>query len=1066
MVQVINNHRVTDYLLLLVVLCCFALTSPLTAAQTNQDVPTLTPNNAVERELKGGETHTYQIHLSEGQFLDLIVDQLGIDVAVNLIGPDGNQVFAIDGPYGRYGPESVAVVAEKSGVYRLEVRSPNKSTPTGRYKVAVLHVREATSTDKERVAAEGAFAEAYMKLRPQRTPVARRAAIEKCRESLRFFQATGDEYRQAWIMLVITALHAEAGEFREAFDYANQTLPHFRTVRDRVGEGSTLSFLGGMSDVLGDPQKALWYYNQALLAARESNNQSIQASVLNSTGKIYNDLNDWQRAIDYYGQALALFREIGNQRLEAITLHNIGVAYSGLGEMDRALDFLQRALPLRRTVGDKAGEADTLTSIGYVYNVLGRSSEALEFYKQAMPLRLAVGDRRAEGITLDHIGIAYSSMGEPARALDYHQQALERHRAAGSVRTEAVSLANIGHVYDQLGQPQKAVEFYTQAHSLFTSVGDRQNQAKALEGSARAEIHLGNLQQAKQLIEEAIKLIEAVRSTAGAQLLRASYFASQQSAYELHVDLLMRLHRANPAQGYDAEALRASERRRARSLLEMLNEAHVDFRQGVKTELVARERDIAQSLNAKAQRLIQLTAQKGNREEIATLNKEVSTLEDEYQQLQAEIRKASPGYAALTQPQPLGLREIQAELDPNTLLLEYSLGNDRSYLWAISRDSCKTYELPKREEIQRVATLVYDSMTARSVVKSLETPAQRQTRIEQADLQFQKAAIELSQMVLSPVAAELRTNRLVVVADGALQYVPFAALPVVSGQRAQGRPLILNHEVISLPSASTLAVQRRSLDNRKPAPKAVAVIADPVFSTSDSRFKTDARVVHVKESGPGISVTNDTTRIIEHLADSTTGQLVIPRLPFTREEAEQILAVAPRGSNLKALDFRANRAAATNGELSRYRYVHFATHGYLDSTRADLSAIVLSLVDEEGKPQDGFLRTHDIYNLNFPAELVVLSACETGLGKDVKGEGLVGLTRGFMFAGARRVVVSLWNVNDKATASLMQRLYIGMLKGNKTPAASLRAAQMEMLKVKQWQSPYYWAAFVVQGEWR
>jgi CHAT domain-containing protein len=186
-------------------------------------------------------------------------------------------------------------------------------------------------------------------------------------------------------------------------------------------------------------------------------------------------------------------------------------------------------------------------------------------------------------------------------------------------------------------------------------------------------------------------------------------------------------------------------------------------------------------------------------------------------------------------------------------------------------------------------------------------------------------------------------------------------------------------------------------------------------------------------------------------------------LPFTRWEADQILAVAPSG--LKAVDFNANRSIATGGELSKYRYVHFATHGYLDTSRSNLSAIVLSLYDEQGKPQDGFLRTHDIYNLKLPAELVVLSACETGLGKDVTGEGLEGLTRGFMYAGARRVIVSLWNVNDKATASLMQRLYVGMLRSGKTPAAALRAAQIEMLRTRQWQSPYFWAPFVMQGEW-
>jgi CHAT domain-containing protein len=239
------------------------------------------------------------------------------------------------------------------------------------------------------------------------------------------------------------------------------------------------------------------------------------------------------------------------------------------------------------------------------------------------------------------------------------------------------------------------------------------------------------------------------------------------------------------------------------------------------------------------------------------------------------------------------------------------------------------------------------------------------------------------------------------------------------------------------------------------------VIADPVFSAADERLGARAKTGVTKQV-PDDGSAN--TRLIEHLADDSG--LIIRRLKFTRQEADQILAQAPRAKNFKAVDFKANRAVATGNELSKYRYVHFATHGYIDSDRPDLSAIVLSLVDEAGKPEDGFLRAHDIYNLNLPAEVVVLSACETGLGKQIKGEGLVGLTQGFMYAGARRVVVSLWNVNDKATAELMARFYRGILREKKTPAAALRNAQMEMSRQKQWQSPYYWAAFVLQGEWK
>lgn len=1043
---------------------CFLAFVASSSGQAVDEVTTLDPANPVERELKGGETHAYRIHLKQGQFFYVVVDQLGIDIAVKLLGPDGQQVAAMDGPNGRHGPEPIAVVAETLGDYRLELGVPNKAAPSGRYRITVVSLREATTTDRERVAAETAFAEAYMRLRPQRTAAARRAAIEKCQESLRFFQSTGDQYRQAWIMYVIGILHAESGEFQKAFDAAEETLPLFNAVGDAFGISFTLNFLGGMSDVLGNLQKALGYYSQALVAARENKIQSIEASVLNNIGKIYNDLADWQKAIDHYNQALALFRAAQSQRLEAIALHNIGVAYTGLGEMAKALDFLQQALPLRREVGDKAGEADTLTSTGYVYNTLGRPKEALELYKLALPLRSTVGDRRAEGTTLDHIGIAYSTIGEPERALEYHQQALERHRAAGSLRSEAVSLSNIGYVYKLLGQPRQALKFYGQAHSVFSRIGDRQNQAKALEGTAYAELSLGNLEQARQHVEEALNLIEAVRATAGDQLLRASYFASRQSAYELYVELLMRLHRENPSQGYDARALQASERARARSFMELLSEAHIDIRKGVHTTLIERERELGQLLNTKAQRQILLVGQKSNEERLADLNREIRTLEDEYEQVRTSIRKASPGYAALTQPQPLTMSEIQEQLDQDTLLLEYSLGTERSYVWAVTQNTLKTYELPGRVQIQKTARVVYELLTTRSLFKVGETATQRSERITQADSRLLGVAFELSQMVIGPVAGELGNKRIVVVADGALQYIPFALLPI-PGDTEAGQayvPLVVKHEIISLPSASTIAVQRRGLTGRKLAPRGVAVIADPVFSATDDRLKASVRSVAQKQESPDSSAN---TRLLEHLADNS-GALAIRRLRFTRQEADQILAVSPGTSNLKAIDFRASRTTVTSKELSKYRYVHFATHGYLDSERPDLSAVVLSLVDERGKAQDGFLRAHEIYNLDLPAELVVLSACETGLGKEIKGEGLVGLTRGFMYAGARRVVVSLWNVNDKATAELMQRFYRRMLKGGQTPAASLRAAQIEMWQQKQWQSPYFWAPFVLQGEWK
>jgi CHAT domain-containing protein/tetratricopeptide (TPR) repeat protein len=1032
----------------------------LNEESTQQPSSPIAPGQSLERTLKRGQTDTFTINAAAGQFLYALVDQKGIDVVVTLFGPGGEELWKVDGPNGNRGPEPLILIVAQSGTYRIEVAAPGDSPSVGQYEISIPALRDATPADKQHLAADRAFWEAN-KLRLQRTATASREAIEKYNQALPFFQTSGDRYREALTLSLIGSIYAGLGEFQTALEYNEQALLLFRAVRNHSAESGTLASMGGMYDVLGNPGKALEYYRHALQLLEKGTEPRTEGAILSNIGKTYNDISNWQKALEYYNEALSVFRVAGDKRREAITLNNIGVSYSRLGERDKSLDYYQQALALRKAIGDKPGEASTLTSIGAVYAAAGDPKKALEFYSEALPLRKTAGDRLGEASTLDYMGVVFSSLGDREKALTYHQGALELRRAIADVRGEAHSLSSLAYVYNSSGEVPKAIDYYNQSLVLYQRVGDRQNEASVLYNLARVERNAGKLLEARRHIEPALSLFEDVRANAGAEQLRASYFASNQGAYQFYIDLLMEMHRLEPAKGYDGLALQTNERARARSLVELLAESQADIRQGVDPALLERERNLKQQLNAKAQRQIQLTGRSGAENQLALLNKELRALEGEYELVQADLRKTSPAYAALTQPQPLGLREIQQQLDPNTLLLEYSLGDERSYLWVVTQDSLKTYELLKREEIEKVALEVYKAITSRSVARSLETPAQRKARIAEADQQFQRAASELSRMILAPAASQLGAKRLVVVADGALQYVPFAALSLV-GSLPNYKPLILDREVVSLPSASALAVQRQTLANRKPMPKAVAVIADPVFSTNDARFK--GRRSAVPENKTRMAM-GDETRILEHTADSSTGQLAIQRLPFTRDEAVQIVAVAPAGSSLRALDFRANRAIAMSGELGKYRYVHFATHGYLDTVRPGLSAIVLSLVDEKGQPQDGFLRTHDVYNLKLPAELVVLSACETGLGKNVKGEGLVGLTRGFMYAGARRVIVSLWNVNDKATADLMRELYRGMLRSNKTPAASLREAQIQMFRQEQWRSPYYWAAFVIQGEW-
>ena len=253
---------------------------------------------------------------------------------------------------------------------------------------------------------------------------------------------------------------------------------------------------------------------------------------------------------------------------------------------------------------------------------------------------------------------------------------------------------------------------------------------------------------------------------------------------------------------------------------------------------------------------------------------------------------------------------------------------------------------------------------------------------------------------------------------------------------------------------------RQELAQRKAAPKALAVFANPVFEANDPRVKSQA--VAKNDATPASALSSPLTQTLR----SFNLRSGLARLILSRDEAETIVSTLPASERLKALDFKASRDEAMSSALSQYRIIHFATHGLLNAERPELSGLVFSLVDQTGKPQDGFLRLHEIYNLKLPADLVVLSACQTGLGKDIKGEGLIGLTRGFMYAGAARVVASLWRVDDYATSVLMKKFYRGMLQEKLRPAEALRKAQLEMMQQKQWQSPFFWGAFTLQGEWR
>ena len=956
----------------LLILLSFCLLRVPAAPQTQNQTPAVIElGKPIERSIDAGETQSYTVTLTAGQYAYIVVDQRGVDVVVSILAPDGTKLVRVDMPNGNRGPEPASLIAETTGAYRVDVLSTSPKLP-GRYEVKLQDVHAATETDRKRIAAQQLFTEAKA-LRYQRTKESYQQAIEKYTASLAIWQAVNDRLMGAF------TLHEEA--------------------------------------------------------------------------MIFGDTGQYQQAIDAYSKAAVIFKELKLPKSEGDVTTNIGWIYGELGDTQNRLAMYDRAAEIYQT----GGEIDPvlISNFGSTYAKLGEYQRALNIHLRVLEMRLPLKEPLGLGITLRNIGDCYDSLGDKQKALDYYNRSLEYMRQAGDHFYTASVLLDLGLIYESLGQKEKALDYLNQALELRQTINDRKGIALTLFYLARVQRDLGNIGEARKLIEDALERSEKLRTQVTSQQLRATFFASIQQYREFYIDLLMRLHQENPSQRLDAAAFNASETGRARSLLELLNEANVEIHNGVNPELLERKRKLEESIADKAEAQTRMLREKHTDEQATTAAKEIAALTTDYEQVEANIRNKSPQYAALTQPVPLKLEETQQRvLDTETLLLEYSLGPQRSFLWAVTPDSIKTYELPNRTVIEPLARRVYELLTARNQTVANETLEQRRVRLETADADYQKAAASLSQMILGPAAAELKSKRLLIVSDGVLQFIPFAGLP----DPTKAQPLIVDHEIVTAPSTAVVALLRQETKNRKPAPKALAVFADPVFSTNDPRVIT-ARAAHA------VKVEKDSTA--DALRSATElGLGDLRRLRFSRQEADEITRLANNDLKLEAVDFQANRALATSAELGQYRIVHFATHGLVNNTHPELSGVVLSLVDENGRPQNGFLRLYDLYDLKLSADLVVLSACQTALGKEIGGEGLVGLTRGFMYAGAPRVVASLWQIDDRASAEFMKRFYEGLLGQKLRPAAALRAAQVAMQKDPRWHAPHYWAAFTIQGEWR
>ena len=872
------------------------------------------------------------------------------------------------------------------------------------------------------------------------------------------------------------------GYFRQALEIRQELLP------DSLALAISLSEIGSLAANRGNPDQAENYFRQALeIRQRLAPGSLAVAASLSDVGSIVQVRGDLAQAEKYFRQALAIRQRLAPGSLgTAGSLHQLAVVFWLRGDLSKADEFLHQAVEIKQRLAPGSPElAQTFNWLGLVASRRGDLDRAEKYDHQALDISEQLSPASLlHAEMLSNLGDIAKRREDVVQAGKYYRQALDiQDKIAHDSPAEAITLQKLGDLARKRHDFDEAEKYLRQALVI------REKKVPGSLAHAGVLLSLASLQRqrhqdddASQLYAQGISVLDSqMARIGGTDDVRSGFRAEYESQYHDYIDLL--ISQKKPELAFDVV-----ERSRARTLLELLESAQIDIGNGCDPGLLRRERSLRDSISAKSSYRLQLLDGVHTAEEIAALDKQIDELRSQYEEVKTQLRIDSPAYASLTQPKPLSAQDVQQQLlDENTILLEYSLAERRSYVWAVTQTSVTVYALPPRRVIEDAARNVYELLTARGRRIEKEPTQQRKLRIAQAEAEYTRTAAALSQMVLGPVAPVLGNKRLLIVSDGALQYLPYAALPsprlsaplsktalgASTGLKDAPSPaLVTQHEIVSLPSASALAELRRANMNRKKPPKAVAVLADPVFDPRDERVTASVGAIHREKLKMVTSRPDELSLSAQRLTRSATdvglmrNGKYLSRLLWTQREAAAILSVTPAGRGMEALGFDANRATAMSPSLAQYRIVHFATHALLDSKNPELSGLVLSLVNKRGQPQNGFLDLEQIYNLNLPADLVVLSACDTGLGREIRGEGLIGLSRGFMYAGASRVMASLWSVDDEVTSELMARFYKSLEQDKMSPAAALRAAQIEVAKEERWTSPYYWAGFQIQGEWK
>lgn len=1081
----------------LILLCCLVIRAdPARAAQPET---VLVAGAQRVDHLTRGQDRRYRIELMRGQAIELTFEQR--DVALQLRWTTGagavSPIFGNDA--GRAARLRLTLIADAATIWHLDV-SAAADQASASYEVVLGQAHSANAVDHARAAAVQALADAEnlrRKIASQGHPNdagSRNAtnALAAYTQAIQLARAAEDDCLLLMAHADLARLQYASASYTQAAQSAHAALQHrcgddadpSAAAERAVAERTLGSALGYTGDLVGGTAAQ----ERALALYRQTGDPHFQAMALGNLSADYRVLGETHKALDAAQRALRLAESHGDSARALFVGESVAAIHLQRGELALARDGYMKTIEHLKATPDPMLEGMAWNDLGLLYRQLGDDRQSTQAYRNAETAWKSSGD--LDGLTETRINEAETALErhdvESATGLfnaalayyaSHHRQREQAHalgglgrcalargaysearrqllasrdaaHAAGAVTLEVAAYLALGDLDLRELEVTQATRDYSGADELARVAHDPADRAAALAGEAHAAQQAGQLSDAKGLIERALDIIEDQRTQITDPMLATEYFSTQRAYYDRAIDILMQLDRQHPGHGNAIAALEMSERARARSLQELLAQRTIRIEKDLDPSLLDAEQAAEDKLRTNAYQLTQLRANATAGERVS-LHEKIDQASIEVDEARGRIRAASPKYAEIAHPTALKFDAIKQLLDDNVVVLDYWLGTPHSYLWTVSRIGVRASVLPSRDRIDALARELrtkLESPQTGQMALSIEQLAAR----DRADLDAtRKLAGALDRIVLSPAIAASDARTIVVIADGALRELPFVVLdPVLRTSHASAA----GHDFVYLPSIDTLRALRKLPRSIAPR-RRLAVFADPVFRANDPRL--DAR--NLAGTAPAASSTRDATEA--EIA-------ALPALPYSRDEAREIAALDAPHPVREVLDFDATRTAVIDTDWSPYSIVHFATHALLNGRHPELSGIVLSLYDSGGKPIDGFLRMNDIYNLRMPADLVVLSICDSALGNTSGPDGMFTLSRAFFYAGARRVIASLWPVDDRASAAFMAYFYRVLLKQHRSPQAALTAAQDQMRTQPRWNRSFYWAGFVLQGDWK